>query len=131
MDKIVLSSLDRLDKRSVMVRKWKHRTKWLGFVKILNSRSWWEIRKNLREELLVNEGKTLNFFWRMMKSSWEELDEDFDGKSIFFQYIFFLFLLLIPYSLNFVFTLLQMSYCCIYGFWNGFLFGFFYVEPQN
>jgi hypothetical protein len=24
-----------------------------------------------------------------------------------------------------------MSYCCIYGFWNGFLFGFFYVEPQN
>jgi hypothetical protein len=39
---------------------------------------------------------------------------------------FNLFLFSNPYSLNFVFRILRILYCCIYRFLNGFLFGFIF-----
>jgi hypothetical protein len=51
MDKIVLSLLNKVDKRKCHCRiKWEHKAECIGLVENLNSCSWWEIKKDLEEE---------------------------------------------------------------------------------
>jgi hypothetical protein len=61
---------------------------------------------------------------RMKISSWYELEKSFDGEKHRYYVVFcFLFFIFNSILSKFVFILLQILYCCNYGFWKGFCLG--------